>query len=288
MDIIPLHIPLLISIWALGFSLFELCLCFVILLLPQETQSWVFESNMHNALYCSIFLAPAGFVALLAQLQSIEAQAAIKELESFTLSEAGCYKDIDRDAIMDLISDWWADSTSGETAQARLKQLGLHRFQSYIRFDVAPRLSQAVHHSSGRTGLCAIYLCGGHGYVLDLLAHDETGLHQAAIIIGFGAFWMAVCGPGVIKSFEVGAWVTELLIKRRRGVRSFAYVIGYCIGLSGAYLSLLAAFHVPFIGTLNEGYSLPGDGLDVWARRCAKFQTVLALHCVLAIALYHY
>ena len=104
-DIIPLHIPLLISIWALGFSLFELCLCFVILLLPQETQSWVFESNMHNALYCSIFLAPAGFVALLAQLQSIEAQAAIKELESFTLREAGCYKDIDRDAIMDLISD---------------------------------------------------------------------------------------------------------------------------------------------------------------------------------------
>ena len=63
-------------------------------------------------------------------VRGIRSQQALEELKHFRLSDAECFDDDDREALLALIGDLFADGASGETD---LERLGWHRFENVVR-----------------------------------------------------------------------------------------------------------------------------------------------------------
>ena len=72
---------------------------------------------------------------LAASIEGQQVRAAIAGLKDFTLADAKCFDEGDRAAITNLIAEWFShkDRSTGETDPVRLRALGLHRFETYVR-----------------------------------------------------------------------------------------------------------------------------------------------------------
>ena len=81
------------------------------------------------------------FLHFLAEVEAIEIRSALAGLKHFRLADASCFSEDDRRAILSLIGKWWTDTSSGENDPERLRQLGFHRFERFVRHSLAPQLS---------------------------------------------------------------------------------------------------------------------------------------------------
>ena len=90
-----------------------------------------------------VFAVPGTVLQLWAELDLREMRRSFAKLHSFDLREhTACYSDSDRTMLIDLIAQWFSDANSGETDPVRLRQLGIHRFEKFVRFEIAPQLTQ--------------------------------------------------------------------------------------------------------------------------------------------------
>ena len=88
-----------------------------------------------------VFTTGAGWcraspTAVAAEFEAREITRHIEALRHFKLADAECYSAADREAILGLISKWWTDRESGVSDPERLRQLGFHRFERFVRYEL--------------------------------------------------------------------------------------------------------------------------------------------------------
>ena len=79
------------------------------------------ESPTHITMVLSLWF-------VMGSLRSLEA---VQNLRNFRLADAECQSEEDREALLAVIGDFFTDTYSGETDQARLRKVGWHRFESF-------------------------------------------------------------------------------------------------------------------------------------------------------------
>jgi len=134
----------------------------------------------------------------------------LERLKTFEVRNAQCHGSEDREAIIGLIVEWFSskDRRPGDSP-AKLRDLGLHRFQTYIRYQLAPRLLDS-NSSNGGLGLLG-HLIVFEAMVLpglyDIVSMPSIGPWGAVTVIAnlglMGTFTALMIG----KAFDLGAVV---------------------------------------------------------------------------------
>ena len=130
-DCVPLHTPLF------DFSMMLLWTCTNIYqfggIAPTQEDIWYYTCYF-------AFLGPALLLAVLINAQNQRSREALLSLRDFELENAQCYGAGDREAIQELIGEWFADDPSLSPFDRRA--LGIHNFENYVRYDLAIWIEQ--------------------------------------------------------------------------------------------------------------------------------------------------
>ena len=62
----------------------------------------------------------------------------MRKLRTYSLDMSECYGAADKEAIIDVIGEWYADEHAGEADPAELRRLGCQAFESLVRHELAP------------------------------------------------------------------------------------------------------------------------------------------------------
>ena len=156
----------------------------------------------------------------------------LAKLHDFDLQrDTECYSKSDRTALIDIIARWFSDTHSGETDPERLRQLGIHRFETFVRFEIAPRLTRHDQALSHLHTLCVVQT-GLLGYALDTYAMPALTSTMDFLILLCVLLWMAVVWiPLTLGILRVGAWAAVALRERCRCYQPIAFAIALLIVL---------------------------------------------------------
>ena len=134
MDIIPLHTSMQIGALAIILFPYQFVLIASSSNLTDEQSSQGMIAMMHMTI--PIIMSPL-LLIIWATYCGRATSRAIDELRYFSLADAECYSQVDRDAITELIGRWFADAGEGEA-------VGIHNFEMLVRNDVHEKVSRAV------------------------------------------------------------------------------------------------------------------------------------------------
>ena len=244
-----------------------------------------------------IVLCAPGFVVLLhAAVEARDVHRGLMRLHDFDLRrDAHCFSPSDREALLDVIADWFSDVNSGETDVAGLRRLGIHRFQSFVRFELAPELtssSAGVEGNSNIAEVSAAMQLTIVGWALDTFS--MPGLHLDDVwsllaMAGFTAAFMLPCT----------AWISHrcaavVVARRERYGNTLAYTAGLVCALPFffATAALLWASAEPSkwgvdisgVGS-DAGWDAGAidDGLDTIGRKVRKWQIFMTMACAVVV-----
>ena len=225
--------------------------------------------------------------ALDAELEACEIEEATRALRHFKLADAECYSAEDREAILGLISKWWTDRESGVSDPERLRQLGFHRFERFVRYELVPQLSVLAGGDWSASSFLAIYVIGIHGWVLDLLTYGPglTVYHTLATVL-YAAFMAGFWLPPTFATIQfIGgvAW--------RAGRRGWPPKLAFALALAASVVALLVInllmYTLPFPNVvLDPEWRFPDDGIDEFGQKILKIQVVFAMYAVGAASLF--
>ena len=210
---------------------------------------------------------------------------ALERLKDFRLSDAKCHSETDRKALLDLIADWWTDKTSGETDPERLRALGHHRFESYVRYELAPKLLSGDAKTSlpFRGRVIATYV-GFVPFMLDGLSQPDVNAWDTFAMIPQIFFCVIVMVPALM---EVLSWMARFVtwLRERRYSKAgavavaLAWVVPMMVMIQGMTLTL------PFPNQIADpGWVHDDDGLSETGRKNLKMQFVMTASAVAILA----
>ena len=277
-DLIPLHVPLRTFGWVAAMAFFYTAMSSIML---PVIGPWVLASLYSPC--CAVWTVPlfetcwmALGVALFlyAEIEAQKIKEALAALKHFELAHAACYSDADRAAILSLISKWWTDSSSGETDPERLRQLGHHRFERFVRHELAPQLAGLTSRDWTLSSMASLYVITSHGWILDLLSWDGATVYHMAAYVGYAAFCFGVWLPMMFSLVKFIAGVAWRLQKRGWSYGT-AYALTLFAALAGDFVIMFFMNTITFPNVLlDPEFRWPDDGLDEFARRTLKFQLV--------------
>merc|ERR1712216_211791 len=132
-----------------------------------------------------------------------------------------CHSAEDRAALQELIAEWWTDDRSGETDPERLKALGYHRFEAYVRYELAAKLEQ----SDGEITLQSVFVpfvVIMVPYLLDLIANPAYNTLDCLAMLSSSLNWLVMIFP-----FMMWSWARfttlPMWLHVRLGCRSRAF-----------------------------------------------------------------
>jgi hypothetical protein len=286
LDLVPLHAPLRTCGWVL---------CFLLFYVAMSTMLWpgigpklvvlLYTNSLNAPLYTTCWMLFGMPFVITAELEAIRIRSALLALRTFRLTDAQCYSEGDREAILSVIGKWWTDHSSGEADADRLRQLGHHRFERFVRYELAPQLTGrlAGNEWTLRTLFC-LYIGLAHGWILDLLAYSDSTVYHIVGYVCYGAFCFGVWLP----TFFEGVKLVASLHHRLRGrIPQPALVAFTLVGLVVTSLTVsLIMYLVPFPNVLlDPDFRWPDGGLvgDVgeFGTKVLRFQVVLGAYSLI-------
>ena len=248
------------------------------------------------AIFATVLMTPGLIVMLHAAVEGAAIRKGLARLHEFDLRrDAKCYSETDREALLAVIAEWNTDKQSGEAqdSPSGLQRLGVHRFESFVRFELAPEIAGNGLDDFGAVETMAILQLSMWGFGLDLIAMPGMTVYDV---------WSVMAMNGVTAAFgltymyavnNLGAVVVGLL-REKAGfavVPAYATALVLCIPLMP--IMILSIWLVPFI---NQWASLVGgdevdpswrcatdDGLDPLGRQVTKWQIYLCVMGCLAL-----
>ena len=239
--------------------------------------------------------------ALLAQpciilpiLMGQRSRSALRSLRNFSIAEAQCFCAEDRAALIAVICSWYTDHQAGEDDPERLQQLGQHKFETFVRHDLAPAIERQQAGEASRVG----FICAAVSLVPALLvvnaSPESTVIHMALALVYLTAI-IAFIFPFVAWWYEAvtsanGSFIEDVIPRlsspaMRRLLTVAAYVI--CLPTTAAALPfcsvLLGVVRPNF--HLSPDWRIPADdGFDAETRRYLKHFMVLSYYMLFMIA----
>ena len=236
-------------------------------------------------------------IVLLTIVNGRRSRNALHALRDFSIADAQCYSAEDREALTAVICNWYTDHRAGEDDPERLMELGRHKFETFVRHNLAPSIERQEANDVGRQVITTM-VCGIlPAFLMNFTAPSVT-LPHAAVTLTIASF-IGLLQIIVFWAYELGASVILHLVERvvprlttpatlmRRFLTAVVYLLGF----------MATAAIVPFGVALRMLLSTPNlilapawrfpsdDGLDAETRRFAKQWVVLAHHMV-GIAVY--
>ena len=236
-------------------------------------------------------------IVLLTIVNGRRSRNALHALRDFSIADAQCYSAEDREALTAVICNWYTDHRAGEDDPERLMELGRHKFETFVRHNLAPSIERQEANDVGRQVITTM-VCGIlPAFLMNFTAPSVT-LPHAAVTLTIASF-IGLLQIIVFWAYELGASVILHLVERvvprlttpatlmRRFITAIVYLLGF----------MATAAIVPFGVALRMLLSTPNlilapawrfpsdDGLDAETRRFAKQWVVLAHHMV-GIAVY--
>ena len=293
-DLVPLHVALqraALTLVVIIFPLLTLSMGPIISALPNDVGFIVMLPIF------AVMLSPPYVLLLYAMNQGRGTALALQRLKDFKLSDAECFSEEDRVAIVSLIARWFGDaSLLVENADAsRQRAVGIHHFEQFIRRDVVAKLDESL----GRGGALwpqdfslLFFLALGGGMSLDVLCAPEFGMylvlpHAAqqltvflvgAPIFGWGAARAADATFHVQQAWRWGACAAYLFV----GIPIVVVAFGIALGSTA-----LINPYMLFVGTDTDigRFMYPDDGLEPFGRALLKVQVVsIAFGCAMGLA----
>ena len=283
LDLVPLHAPLRTCGWVFSFLLFYVAMSTMLWPVIGETLVAVMYTNsLYAPLYTPCWPLMGMPFVITAELEAIRIRSALSALRTFRLADAQCYSDEDREAILSVIGKWWTDHSSGEVDADRLRQLGHHRFERFVRYELAPQLTgRLVGNDFTLKTLFCLYIGLAHGWILDLLAYSDATVYHIVGYACYGAFCFGVWLP----TFFEGIKLVASLHHRLRGrIPPHALIPLTLVNLIAVSLAVsLMMYYVPFPNVLlDPDFRWPDDGLvgDVgeFGTKILRFQVVLGAY----------
>ena len=282
-DFVPLHVPLRIVGWCCCFCIFYtvmtggfLFLSPLLVRLPPEEMTTLLSAF-------TVFCMAGGLpIVLTAELEAQEIRQACAALRSFKLTDAQCYSPTDRAAILGLIAKWWTDTASGETHAQRLIALGEHKFESFVRLELAPQLAGLAGKEWSVGRLAAMYVICTNGWILDMIAFEGTTPYHLVAYLGLGALTFGVFLPCLFEGIRALAGLAWR--QKRAGWPAWAYCgLFYVLAVLFLFATFMVVYVLPVPNVLlDPSFRWPADGLSEFGNQCLKFEAVLALHCLAA------
>ena len=286
-DFVPLHVALqraALTAVVIGFPLVNCATAPIIATLPKEAGVTVLLP------FFAVILAPPYALLLYAINMGRGTTLALKRLKDFRLADAECYSASDREAIVSLISRWFADTSSPDenVDEARRQAIGEHNFEQFIRRDVVARLQATLGHDGSATWTSEFsflfFLTTGGAWALDMMTVPEFSMYYlipcaaqnfvlyllGGPIFGWGA---ALAADGIVHAQQTWRWSA-----------CSAYVlVGVPIIMIFFTLALLStgitnpSFLFKGTDTTLAAHTFPDDGLDEFGRAQIKVQLVTLL-----------
>ena len=222
----------------------------------------------------------------------------LERLRFFSIADAGCFSDVDRAAITELIGRWFADAShvGADGGDAKMAHdVGVYNFETFVRMEVREKIELAL----GGTGMfqwppvlsLLWFLTMMASWFCDATSAPEVTLYHlisyitatsAGLLIGAPAFGLGInlAAAGVDRARDkVGHYSALLLV----GVPGCVLAMTlFFVGQSVANPFVFFAGSDSKIGQMTFG----SDGLDpASSRRVVKVQ-VVTLVCVLAVLLW--
>ena len=286
-DFVPLHVPLCLVGWIFSFALFY---GFMLMLYPLVAMTAAATGALSSggsellAIFLPLFSALCMLVGLVvvmyAELEACEIQEACAKLRTFKLTDAQCFSDADRAAIISLIGKWWTDTGSGEADPERLRQLGVHRFERFVRHELAPQLAEATGRSMTPGKLFCIYIMACNGWIMDMISFQGTTPYHVLAYLTTGALCFGLWLPGLMQSIKALAGVAWR--QKQAGWPALAYnLIFFVASFAWLVVSFVLVYVLPFPNQLlDPSFRWPNEGLSEFGNVCFKFQVVLGLYCL--------
>ena len=132
-------------------------------------------------------------------------QEALGALDRFTVDESSCYSDVDRAALTSVICEWYTDRSAGEDDPRRLAEIGKHKFESFVRHNLAPSVMR--QQEANLAWLCLLtFVTALEGIALAQISAPSVSVPHAAMLIlvfSFISIFM-VCAPLLIPRGPTG------------------------------------------------------------------------------------
>ena len=210
---------------------------------------------------------------------------ALERLKDFRLSDAKCHSETDRKALLDLIADWWTDKTSGETDPERLRALGHHRFESYVRYELAPKLLSGDAKTAlplrGRVICCYV---GFWPFMLDGLAQPSVNAWDTFAMVPWFLLMVIFLIPAQMAIYDsMARGVTWL---RGRGYsKAVAVALALVMVVPATIVIQGSVLVVPFPNQIADpGWEHDDDGLSETGRKNLKWQVLMTASAVAVLA----
>lgn len=305
-DFVPLHVPLRIFGWAVCFVLFYYSMQSTFPLIVASGTLDAFDAATIALLFpflTALWMSLGLPFVLVAELEACRIREACAALRSFRLPDAQCFSHDDRTAILTLISKWWSDgevaaaaataaastgSGSANDARRRHQQeaLGTHRFEQFVRQELAPQLAGVAGRDWTVGSLAAMYVTGAHGWILDMISGSRVSPHHLLVYLCWGAlcwgFWLPV-------QFETIKWLAAVAWRQKQiGWPAPAYYALFGIlSVLCLFLIFIVLYSAPVPNVLiDTTFRWPADSLSELGNQCLKFQVVLGLHMLAAGVVY--
>jgi len=289
--ILPLHSPMI----ELGMGVFfHLALSVVffkglVITGSMDPNSAAFQTYVRNWLIGAAFLVQPFII--LPILSGQRSRRALRALRDFSIADAQCYSAEDRAALVAVICSWYTDYQAGEVDPERLQQLGQHKFETFVRHDLAPAIERQQAGEAARVG----FICAVHSLLPALLvantSDESTVIHMALALVYLTAILAAVF-PFVVLWYEAITSATGRLIEdgisrlsspaMRRLLTAVTCAI--CLPITAAALPLCSVLlgAVRLNVHLSPDWRIPADdGFDTETRRYLKHFMVLAYYYML-------
>jgi len=289
-DIVPLHEPLSLLGFVLSSAsvfMIQTAASYSMTLYPEKDKTPPYEV----AIPFTVMMLPGLLLQLYAELQARQIRLALSKLQQFDLQrDATCFSDSDRDALLNLIAEWFTDTRSGETTPSRLRNLGVHRFERFVRFELAPQM-RADGQTSGLLYSVAIVQVFALGYCLDIWAMPGSSVFEIWSVGAIVIYIAAVFVPLSMRILSLGSGVIVAL-RDRRVSEPIVCICGLCVTVFFNFFNLAAVFTVGFPGQWGALSGNPDwmqwhiaeneDGFenDAFGRRVRKWQIYMVFTCI--------
>jgi hypothetical protein len=233
-------------------------------------------------------------ILIAAHVSGRRSREALHALRDFSIDDAQCQSADDRRALIAVICEWYTDTRAGEIDPQRLLELGRHKFEMFVRHDLAPSIERQ-ERSTWRRATRIVGIVVMHPIVLLIgVCPAAITLPEAAInILVWAWFVPLVTMPIVFRGSQIGAAVVHRLVDRiipklaapRTLARRALVAVAYALGAVSA-ISVIPVIVTVRIGLCTPNqifapeWTFPDDGLDADTRRFAKQWLVLSYHVV--------
>ena len=128
---------------------------------------------------------------LAAFVQGRKSRRALEALARFSLEDVKCYAPEDKAEILRMIGSWFTDASTGESDPDVLQQIGIHRFTTFVRYNLRLHMQRSSEDWS-RLKLLAVAVT--IPWLLDTVASPDVSVVEALVQMGLNTLSWTVFG----------------------------------------------------------------------------------------------